>query len=239
MGTIFAQLKLKRHTILKIIFLLFFSGLTLFATSIQEDKIKHLIEEKFLTHYPSMNIENITIKPTSTLIHKLKEYKVSKVAITKDDLRRNKGSILVTFAKNHKQRKLYYKYNINATINLYVANEHIQKGRIITPNIVNLESIKFKSLYHEPFKAQDFNQYYAKYTIKENRPLTYEKLKKNRAIKRNDHVTAIIQDGGVVLNFKATALQEGDIGDIINIRKSYKKRFKAQIISNTTVKVLP
>ncbi len=186
-----------------------------------------------------MNIENITIKPTSTLIHKLKEYKVSKVAITKDDLRRNKGSILVTFTKNHKQRKLYYKYSINATINLYVANEHIQKGRIITPNIVNLESIKFKSLYHEPFKAQDFNQYYAKYTIKENKPITYEKLKKNRAIKRNDHVTAIIQDGGVILNFRATALQEGDIGDIINIRKSYKKRFKAQIISNTSVKVLP
>ncbi len=224
---------------MKIIFLLFFSGLTLFATLIQEEKIKHSIEEKFLKHYPSMQIESISIKATSTLINRLQNYKITKVTLTNDDFHRNKGSILVTFEKNHKQRKLYFKYHIEAMIDLYVANQRIQKGRIITPSIVNLESIKFKTLYHEPFKAQDFNQYYAKYTIKESTPITYEKLKKNRAIKRNDHVNAIIQDGGVVLNFRATALQEGDIGDIIKIRKNYKKRFKAQIISNTTVKVLP
>ncbi len=224
---------------MKIIILLFLSIVTLFANPTQEHKIKEVIKQKFTEHYPTLHIQKIDIKATSTLIKKLQNFKVADVIVSKDDLHRNKGSVMVSFIKNSKKRKLYFKYHITATIDLYTASQRIEKNRLISSDVSSLDTINFTKLYHEPITDNQLNQYCAKYTIKEGTPITHEKLKKESLIKRNEHISAIIQDGGLVLNFTAIAMQEGNIGDIIKIKKDYKKSFKAQIISNTTVKVLP
>ncbi len=221
----------------KVSLLLLFT-LSLFATTLQESKIKEMLHQKFQTTYPQMQFHKITIKPTSTRKNRFAAYEVQNITITRESLKRAKGSFMVTLKKGEKIRKTYYKYRIDATIPLYKSSTLIQKGRVITPETAELTEIPFTTLYHKPFDASDFNRYVAKQPIKEGTILSMEKLKRSTDIQRNDEVTALIRDGGVQLRFRAKALQEGNVGDIIRIRKDYKKRFKARILSNTTVEVV-
>ena len=145
---------------------------------------------------------------------------------------------MVHFVKGKKERKLYFKYKIDATIPLYKASTDIQKGREITPEVAHLAEVLFTTLYHQPLNIDDFYHYIAKRHIKEESILSVEKLKHATDIQRNSTVSAIIKDGGLVLQFQAKALQDGNIGDIIKIRKDYKKSFKARIISKNQVEII-
>jgi flagella basal body P-ring formation protein FlgA len=210
----------------------------LFCTPLQENKIKEILHQKFQNNYPQMQINAIDLKPASNLGNRFSDYQVKSVSITKDNLKRAKGSIMITLHKGDKIRKTYYKYKIKATIPLYISAATIQKGRIITPDIAQHTEIPFTTLYHKPIDYSDFYHYVAKRTIRENQILSFEKLKRTTDIQRNDEVTAIIKDGGLQLQFRAKAMQDGNTGDIIRIKKDYKKSFKARILSNTTVEVV-
>ena len=219
------------------VYLLFFT-LTLHATPAQEAKIRSMIEQAFSRHYPTMQIHTVTLKPATSLVKRLGEYSVTHVAITKDNLRRNRGNVMVTFEKGKKRRKLYYKYTIGADITLYTAATGIQRNRALTPDIAVKKTVPFKTLYHKPVDENDFYNYIVKQNIKADAILSRNQLKKRTDIQRNDKVRAIIRDGALALSFEAKALQSGNTGDIIKIRKDYKKHFKARILSNTEVEVV-
>jgi len=223
---------------LKRLFLLFLLPLTLFATTLHEHKIKAFLQQKFQATYPQMQINAIHVNAVSTLPKRLTDYQVKAVAITRDNLRRAKGSVMVTFAKGDKIRKTYYKYHIDATIPLYKSSIDIQRGRTITPDAVVLSEVPFTVLYHKPLNRADFSRYAAKRHIREGTILTLDKVTRTTDIQRNERVTAIIRDGGLQLQFEAKAMQAGNIGDVIKVKKDYKKSFKARIISNTTVEVV-
>ncbi len=223
---------------MKRLFLLFLLPLTLFATTLHEHKIKEILHQKFQATYPQMQINAVYVNAVSTLPKRLTDYRVTAVAITRDNLRRAKGSVMVTFAKGEKVRKTYYKYKIDATIPLYKSNANIPKGRTITPDVAVLTEIPFTTLYHKPLGDADFYHYAAKRRIKEGDVLSFEKVSRATDIQRNEKVTAIIREGALQLQFEAKAMQSGNVGDIIKIKKDYKKSFKARIISNTTVEVV-
>ena len=221
----------------RILFLLLLPFL-LYATPQQEEAVKQALHQKFETIYPTLTIERIEVKPSSGLIKRLHDFQVDKVTITKDNLRRAKGNVLVTLKKGEKKRKVYFKYQIFADIALYKTNRPIQRGSTITPNDVSLATIPFKTLYHKPLTDDAFYHYVAKQNIKEDRIVTLEKLKRATDIQRNDKVTAVIKDGALALQFQVKALQDGNVGDIIRVRKDYKKQFKARVISNTQVEII-
>jgi flagella basal body P-ring formation protein FlgA len=223
---------------LKLFLYLILLVLNLHAGGAQEAKIRAALQNSFQKHYPSMQIHAITLKPSTSLIKRLTDYSVTHVAITKDNLRRSKGNVMVTFEKGKKRRKLYYKYSIDADIALYTAAVDIQRDRALTPEVAEQKSIPFTTLYHKPIDENDFYRYVAKQRIKSGAILSQNLLKKRTDIQRNDRVRAIIRDGALALSFEAKALQSGNAGDIIRIQKDYKKRFKARILSNTEVEVI-
>jgi len=222
---------------LRILFLLIFPFL-LIASPQQKAKIKEQLRQKFQQTYPTLTINHIEVKPSSKLIERLRDFHVENVTVTKDNLRRAKGNVMVTLKKDKKERKVYFKYQIFADIALYKTNRPIQRGSTITPNDVSLATIPFKTLYHKPLTDDAFYHYVAKQNIKEDRIVTLEKLKRATDIQRNDKVTAVIKDGALALQFQVKALQDGNVGDIIRVRKDYKKQFKARVISNTQVEII-
>ncbi len=220
------------------IFILLFFIFPLFADMSYEHKIKKMLEDKFIQTYPGMQIEDIKIKSASSLIKKFSDFSITALSITKDNLKRSKGSILVTFKKANKQRKLYFRYDIKATIALYKTTDAIKQGREITPDLASLQRVPFTTLYDKPVKERDFYKYAAKTNIKEDSILSLRLLKKLTDIKRNDKVTAVIKDGGLSLEFGVKALGDGNIGDIIKVKKDHKKIFKAKITSKNSVEIL-
>lgn len=223
---------------MKVLLSVLFFAFTLLASPSQEAKIRSEISHQYRHTYPTMQIHAVTIKPVSSLYKRLSDYAVTDVSLTRDDLRRNHGNVMVTFTHNGKKRKLYFKYSVDADISLYTAAVPLQRGRAITPETVVRKTIPFTTLYQRPVDEEGLYRYVAKRNIKVDAILSLDKLKERTDIQRNDKVRALIHDGGVTLSFEATALRDGNVGDIIPIRKDYKRRFKARVLSNTEVEVL-
>ncbi len=223
---------------MKVLLLVLFSALSLLATPAQEAKIRAEITRAFHDAYPTMQIRSLKITPVSGLYKRVADYDVAEVALTRDDLRRSRGSVMVTFTHGTKKRKLYFKYALDAEITLYTAAMPLQRDRAITPETVRKTTLPFTTLFHEPVGEEALYRYVARRSIKAGAILTRDKLKARTDIQRNDKIRALIRDGGVALSFEATALQAGNVGDIIRIRKDYKRRFKARVLSNTEVEVL-
>ncbi len=237
-GILFALFSPKRYHIVKRLLLIFLSILPLLATPAQEHRIASILKSRFLQAYPTMQIDHIDLRPTSSLVRRLADYEVAAVTVTRDTLRRSRGNVMVTFQKGAKKRKLYYKYRIDATITLYTAARTLPKGAPLASGNVVRKTIPFTTLYRHPIDGSALGSYITKHRIKEGRILSPDQLKKRMTVQRNDRVTAIVRDGGLSLSFEATALGEGDVGDVIKIRKDYKHRFRARILSHGRVEVI-
>jgi len=223
----------------KVLFVLIFFHISLFADSeIHIEKIKKFVNAKFLEKYPKMHINNLEIKRYSKPPKEFKNYKLTEIYIPNGNLKKEKGSVSAIFISGAKKRKLYYHYKLDATVEVLRTNQYIKKGRTLTDDIVDFVTIKFTNFYQVPITSYFLNRYRARTTLVEGKILTTRHISKLTTIKRGDYITATIKDGGVVASFKAQALKDAHIGDIIKIKRDYNNFFQAKIISSTQAEVI-
>jgi flagella basal body P-ring formation protein FlgA len=200
--------------------------------------IKRYVSEKFLEKYPSMHIDNLDIKRYSKPPREFEKYKLEKIHITKNNLKKEHGNLSVTFKLDKKRKRLIYSYHLEATVDVLKANQYIPKGTTLTDDQVDFVNIKFTNFYQEPITVYHLNSNRARTSIKIGKILTTRHISKVTTLKRGDSVTATLRDGYVSVSFQAIALKDAYIGDIIKIKKDYKKFFKAKVISRGRVEVV-
>ena len=220
---------------MKALWLLFFISISLIADN---QRIEKYVNDKFLKTYPNMHINNLIIKRYSNLPKDFASYKLSEIYIAKNNLKREKGNVSVTFINNNQKRKIFYNFTLDATVDVLRANQDIQRGKTLTDDLVDFVSIKFTNFYQMPITAYHLNKYRAKTSIIEGKILTYRHISKLTAIKRGDMITATLRDGGVIVTFPAQALKDAHIGDVIKIKRNHNSFFQAKIISQTQALVI-
>ena len=219
----------------KILLSLLFS-ISLFANN--QEAIKEALLQKFLATYTNLQIDSLEIKPPSKFPKNFEDYTFEEIYISKTDLKKSKGNFSATFTDGFKKKKLYYTYKMVAFIDVYVAKYSIRKNHTITPRLLKHKLVKFTHFYDQPIDEGYFFDYSAKRVIKAGQIVTKRDVKENLAINSGDFVKATIRDGLVEINFRAKAIDGGNVGDIITIKRGYKKRFKAQIVAKDRVEVI-
>ncbi len=214
-----------------------------FATASSVDMdiaiIKNSIKSKFLHKYPAMQIKTIEIHPQKEKPKSLKNFKLDKVYISKSSLRRSTGTLSALYIKDHKKRKLYFRYNIIGEIGVYKTSTTIKKDETISSDNLNFEYIPFRYLNSIPIDSSYINNYRAKYTIISGKVISKKDLKQLVDVNRDDTLTATIFDSDVMVNFTVTALEEGNIGDSIYVKRDHGKKLRAKIVSKSSVEILP
>ncbi len=224
---------------MKLLWMSLFIVVSLVADGVDNiEKINKFLTDKFLKTYPNMNINSLTITRYSKKPKEFERYKLKDIYISKGNLQREKGSLSAIFTLDTKKRKLFYHYKLDATVDVLIANQHIQKGRTLTDELVDFVPIKFTNFYQKPITAYYLNRYRAKTSLIPGKVLTTRHVSKVTVIKRGDILTATLKDGGVVVSFSAQAMKDAHIGDIIKIKRNHKSFFKAKIVSSTHAKVI-
>ncbi len=206
--------------------------------SVYEQKIIEYLQKEFTKNYQNIDINNIVVERYSILPKDFHLYKLDSIYLAKGNLRREKGSVSATFSKNGQKRKVYYRYTIDATVDVLRANQYIQKGKTITDDMVDFISIKFTNFYQKPITKWYLNRYRANRSIVDGKILTTKHITKITTLKRGDIVTAILRDGAIEVTFSAKTLKDGYVGDIIKIKRDYSSFFNAKIISATEVEII-
>ena len=224
------------HKILLSLFILF--STLLYASSPETKTIKTAIASKYLELYPSLNIVSLEIKPLGRMPKKFTDYHIETIYLSEASLKRNHGTFSVLYANAKKKKKRFFKFTLDATIGVYTSSRIIKNDQIINPHYVSYQDVTFKSFPFKPIDGDYFYNYSSKRNIKEDRIITINDLKRVLDVKRGAMIDAKLYDGNVALTFKVKAVQEGNIGDIIKVKRGHYKNFNAQITSTTSVEII-
>ncbi len=196
-------------------------------------KLQKLIARRYEQHYPTLKIRAVSIKPTGSETVDFTMKPGCALRMSQNSFRKKSG----TFTVRCKKRVHYFRYSVDGKILVYKANHQIKKDKIIDPNSVHAKYIPFEKFYAPPVTDLEKGRYIAKLNIAGSKILTTANTEPVPAVLKNSPVRCIYKAGSVVIEFDATALQNGRIGDRITVKKSDGKIYRGRVVKNKRVEL--
>ncbi len=211
------------------------SGMITFQRTHTENypKLRQHIKRAYMEHYPSIHIHTITIKPTAASAKRFAYSPHCTLKLTKSNLRRKRGTFITICGK----KRHFFQYDINASITLYKANHQIKKDKIIDSKSVRRETVPFEKMNDTPLFDMTKSGLIARQNIAEGRIITEKMVLPLPDVRKNERVLCIYHDGPVTIEFEATALQNGYIGDNITLKKSNGVSMRGVVVGQKTVEI--
>jgi len=193
--------------------------------------IKNMLAEKFKEKFKSIEIKSIELHPISIVNSKLSTYKIQRLDIQPNNLRRSHGTFGVWLAKGKTTKQIYLKYNIDASLLVLKANYNLRNGKILQNSDYMKEKIKFRKIPFEILQDNPDNKYIVRGYIRKNAILSMRYFRIKKDVLKGSYIKAILKDENLVLEVDAHVLKDANIGDITLIKTDAGKVFKAKILS--------
>ena len=195
-------------------------------------RIEAAIRSKYSAQYPSLKIEKIDIFPTGSLKHKKILTKECDLRLPKANLKKKSGTAVLLCNNRH----YFLRYELTATLPVYKALHQIKKDRIITSNDVKRERVTFRRFADEPITRLSRGTM-ARRNIRPDEIIGRDMVMPIPAVRKHGRVHAIFREGGVTVEFDATALQNGSVGDMVTIRRDDGKTLRALVTGKEKVEI--
>ena len=197
----------------------------------KKDDIAQAVLLEFEKKYPCIDSDLPVIKISSPLPFDFKSYELIKVNLKQNALRKRSDSFKAIFQTPNKERSIYFKFNINAFIDVFKAKHKLYNDKILSKNDYEKLSVKLDKLPSKVITCSMPKNLMTKNYISANSILTMNKFTHKKDVLRGTTIRAYIRDGMLVLETEATVLKDGNIGDVVKIKTDKGKLFRAKLIS--------
>ncbi len=202
------------------------------ATKKSFPKLQNFIKEKYKDSYPTLRIEAVSLKPTGRGKNEDLKPECS-VRLPKNSLRKKSGTFVMKCEKN----RYYFHYRVYGTILVYKANHQIKKDKIIDSNSVYTEYMPFERFYAPPLSNFTKGIYMAKLNIAADKILTSANTQPLPAVLKGSLVRCFYKVDSITIEFEARALQNGNVGDRIIVKKNSGKTLRGLVVGNGRVEL--
>lgn len=200
-------------------------------SSIDFAPLKSQLTMMLQERYPSIQIEDITITPRGYLSTLHKETR----GIFDDHFyQRSSGTFYILDPQGLRH---YLDYSVRATINVLHTTQKITRSERLSGFNTLLKPILFTSFKDKPLTALPNQISRFRSNLKPGQLLTLRNIETIPFVLKNEKVVVEVRSDGVIVEFGATATQEGSLYDIITIQKSDGKRAKAKVIGENRVEL--
>jgi flagellar basal body P-ring formation protein FlgA len=193
--------------------------------------LKHQLEILLRGQYPSIRIDEITIIPRGHLSSLSQK---SRGVFDENVFNNAKGTFYIV--DDHGVRR-YLDYSVRATINALHSNQKITRRDRLSSFNTQIKQIPFGSFRDTPLTTLPDKPSQFRSNLRAGELLTLRNIQKIPLVLKNNKVIVEINNSMVVVEFGATATQEGSLYDIITIQKSDGKRVKAKVIGENRVEL--
>jgi flagella basal body P-ring formation protein FlgA len=188
---------------------------------INTKKIISAVKNYYKKSYKEIEINSIEVAPRAYIESLPNSYTI---IFQKRAYLHNSSTL---FLKTTQGKKIFFHYTINAKIKLYETTKKVQKGQELTELNSKKKSIILQKFRAKPIQELQAGTYEAKHRLEEGKVITQRDVLPLIMIRRGDEVTVTLREHGIVILFRARALQNGRIGDTIRIEQKNKKRLQA------------
>ncbi|WP_297812538.1 flagellar basal body P-ring formation chaperone FlgA [uncultured Helicobacter sp.] len=150
-------------------------------------------------------------------------------------LKRREGSFdIVVQEKNGEKlrnRKVYFKYAIDATLQAIQTSEAISGRQSINHHNARLIRIPFERISSALMKESEMGKVAVRSYTPKDIIVTQDRLILKRVVKKGDKISISVTEEGILLEFILEAQKDGAIGDVIKARALQgKKTYEVEII---------
>lgn len=193
--------------------------------------LKLQLELMLTRKYPSIQIDDITITPRGYLESLSKDAR----GVFDDRFYQHPKGTFYILTRDGVRR--YLDYSVQATLAVLHTNQKVSRKEPLSGFNTILKPIPFQTFKDKPLTALPERQARFRSSLKSNQVLTVRNIEEIPLVLKNEKVIVEVRNGMVVVEFVATATQEGLLYDIITIQKSDGKRAKAKVTGEKRVEL--
>ncbi len=210
---------------------------SLFAFSDKaEADLKSAIKNEYIKEYPQIAVVSIKVQEGSK--ESISGYRYSAIEMQRQNLTKNNGVVLAIFVnEKNETKRVFVRYEIEALLEVLKAKHNLQKDKILSQEDVNIENIALKNIFFKPLTKDELGSVSTKRFISGGTVITQKDASKPPAVRKNSIVYAVIRQDAIEIEMEVTALEDGDIGDTINVRAKNGKNMKALVASKERVEI--
>lgn len=200
-------------------------------TTLDVSPLKQQLMDVFISTYPTMTIQKINVFPRG-YIESIPPN--SKAVFDRDIADRDDGTFYVLDKSGIRR---YFDFSLEATLNVLHSSQKINRNDILSTTNSSLKLVQFTQFRGKPLSSLPVDRQRFRRSLRENTPIVDRHLEPLPIVLRGSKVSVQVKSGLVIVEFIATATQEGALYDIITIEKSDKKRAKAKVIGENRVEL--
>ena len=186
--------------------------------------IKSAVEKRFLDYYKNYNIQINNIEITPVIERNLAKYRLEKIIFDNRDLRKINGNFEVHIRHNERNKKVFFNFQIDATIDSLNAVGSIKSGEIIDKNNTTITPIPLTKNLSLPVGADILGQYEAKSFISGGSSIVASKITPKIIVRKGDILSVDYQNGDISITFSVKAMQDGAINQSIRAQNTQSNR---------------
>ncbi len=190
-----------------------------------------LIKKRYEAFYLNLHVNYVTVTPRTYLKTLDPNFEL---ILNDNNLKRSKGVFSI---KTSKKQRLFFDYELDATLDVYLALHPMGRGDTLSPLNAIKKQVKFGSFNALPLNHINTKEYRLKRSVKKNHVLTQRDIEAYPIVKKGNSVLVELRSGSIVLEFTAIASQDGSKNDIISIQKKDGRRIKARVIAPGRVEI--
>lgn len=192
--------------------------------------IEAALKEEYAREYKDPIFASIKVESASK--DEAKGYFFKGIEISPQNLTKNRGAGSAIFENSDgKVKKLFFRYELDVEIEVLKAVSNLQKDKIIDLREVTVERIKLKNLYAKPLKKESLKNLAAKRLIRAGSVITAQDVGEASAIKKGSSVNVVVIADFLEVETAGVALEDGEIGEHINVKTKNGKVMRAYISS--------
>ncbi len=186
--------------------------------------IKSAVEKRFLDYYKNYNIQINNLEITPVIERNLAKYHLEKIIFDTRDLRKISGNFEVQIRHNERTKKVFFNFQINATIDSLNAVGSIKSGEVIDKNNTTITPIPLTKNLSLPVSAEILGQYEAKSFISGGSSIVASKITPKIIVRKGDILSVDYQNSDININFSVRAMQDGAINQSIRAQNTQSNR---------------
>ncbi len=208
--------------------LLICSYFALASTKQAETELQEAIKNEYKKEFPTILISDIQL--TQTTKEDFGNLKYAAIEMQKQNLQRDNGIVLAVFETDkNSTKRLFVRYKIDALLEIVKAKYNLQKDKIIDENDVSAQNVPFKNFYSKPVPKESLIGLATKRFITTGSIIFEKDVGRPPFLKKNSVAYAAMKMDGLEIDLEVIALEDGDIGETINVKTKNGKTMKAYI----------
>ena len=186
--------------------------------------IKSAVEKRFLDYYKKYNIaiNNLDIAPV--IERNLAKYSLEKIIFDDRDLRKDSGNFEVRIRHNERKKRVFFNFQINATIDSLSAVGSIKSGEVIDKNNTMIAQIPLTKNMVLPVSAEILGQYEAKSFISGGASIVASKITPKIIVRKGDILSVDFRNNDIGIKFNVRALEDGAVNQSIRAQNTQSNR---------------